>query len=50
MASRISRLPHSTPMPMGPMILWAEKAYMSAPRSRTSTAMCGTACAPSTTT
>ena len=36
-----SCLPHSTPMPMGPSALWAEKARKSAPSARTSTAMCG---------
>ena len=48
--SSSSILPHSTPTPMGPSALWAEKAKKSAPSSATSTAMCGTDCAPSTTT
>ena len=49
MASSRSCLPHSTPMPMGPSALWAEKARKSAPSARTSTAMWGTDWAPSIT-
>ena len=50
MASSSSARPHSTPMPVGPIILWAEKAMKSTPSSRTSTGECGTSCAPSATT
>ena len=49
MALSRSILPHSTPMPMGPIALCALKAKKSAPRSATSTGMCGSDCAPSTT-
>ena len=49
MASSTSGFPHSTPMPMGPPSLCAEKAMRSQSRSFTSTAMWGTDCAPSTT-
>ena len=50
MASSSSARPHRTPMPVGPIILWAEKAMKSTPSSRTSTGEWGTSCAPSATT
>ena len=37
-------------MPVGPIILWPEKAMKSTPRSRTSTGEWGTSWAPSATT
>ena len=42
MASRISRRPQSTPMPVGPHILWPLNANRSAPSSWTSVARWGT--------
>ena len=42
MASSSSARPHSTPMPVGPIILWAEKARKSTPSAATSTGACGT--------
>ena len=42
MSSRTSRRPHSTPTPVGPHILWPEKARKSAPISWTSQAAWGT--------
>ena len=45
MAFSSSRRPHSTPMPVGPSILWPEKARKSMSSSCTSTGMCGTALA-----
>ena len=50
MAASSARLPYSTPMPVGPNILWPENAKKSQSSARTSTRMCGTACAPSTST
>src|ERR1700685_3633092 len=47
MASSSSARPHRTPMPVGPIILWAEKAMKSTPSSRTSTGEWGASCAPS---
>ena len=38
-----SRRPHSAPMPVGPSILWPEKAMKSMSNSCTFTGMCGTA-------
>ncbi len=48
MASSSSLRPYSTPMPVGPHILCAEKARKSTPARCTSTGKCGTDCAPST--
>ena len=48
--SSIARLPHSTPMPVGPTTLWPVKARKSAPLATTSTGICGTAWEASTTT
>ena len=42
MASSSSSRPHSTPMPVGPHILWAEKAMKSAPIACTSVGTWGT--------
>ena len=50
MASSSSARPHSTPMPVGPSILWAEKARKSTPSAATSTGRWGTDWAPSATT
>ena len=41
-AASSSARPHSTPMPVGPSILWPEKTRKSAPVAVTSTGMCGT--------
>ena len=41
---------YSPPMPVGPAILWPENAMKSQPISCTSTGMCGTLCAASTST
>ena len=49
-ASSSSWRPHSTPMPVGPHILWPVNATKSAPRACTSSGMCGAACEASTTT
>ena len=49
-SSSSSRLPYSTPMPMGPMSLWPEKARKSTPDSCTSIGIWGALCAASTTT
>ena len=49
MASRSSSVPHSTPMPVGPHILWPVKATKSAPRPATSVARWGTYWQASTT-
>ncbi len=40
-ASR-SRRPYSTPIPVGPSILWPENAAKSTPRAWKSTGWCGT--------
>ena len=48
MSSSTSRLPHTTPMPVGPKTLWPENTKKSAPMSCTSTRMCEMDCAPST--
>ena len=48
-ASRICSVPHSTPMPVGPHILWPVKAAKSAPQARTSVGMWGTYWLASTT-
>ena len=50
MASSSSSRPYSTPMPVGPSILWPLKARKSAPSSRTSVGKCGTLWAASTST
>ena len=42
--------PTSTPMPVGPSILWPVNAKKSQPMAGTSTGMWGTLCEPSTTT
>ena len=49
MASSSSSRPHSTPMPVGPHILWAEKARKSAPMACTSVGTWGTYWQASTT-
>ena len=49
MASSSSSRPHSTPMPDGPHILWAEKAMKSAPMACTSVGTWGTNWQASTT-
>ena len=41
-SSSSSRRPHSTPMPVGPHILWLVKPRKSAPSVATSTGICGT--------
>ena len=48
MSSSTSRRPQTTPMPVGPKTLWPENTKKSAPMACTSTAMCETDCAPST--
>ena len=48
-ASRTSVVPQSTPMPVGPHILWPVKATKSAPQACTSVARWGTYCEASTT-
>ena len=49
MASSSSRRPHSAPIPDGPSILWPDRARKSTPSAVTSTGMCGTLCAASST-
>ena len=49
-ASSSARWPHSAPMPDGPSILWPDSARKSTPSATTSTGMCGTLCAASSTT
>ena len=48
MASRTARFPYTTPMPVGPKILCPENTKKSASRAWTSTFMCETDWAPST--
>ena len=47
-SSSSSLRPQSTPMPVGPHILWPVKATRSAPSACTSTGMCGADCEAST--
>ncbi len=46
-SANASSVPYSTPMPVGPKILWPENTKKSAPVSETSIGMCGIDCAPS---
>jgi len=48
--SSSSRFPYRQPIPIGPISLWPEKARKSASSACTSTGICGTLWAPSTTT
>ncbi len=44
-----SSRPQSTPMPVGPTVLWPVKTRKSAPEAATSTGSCGAACEASMT-